>query len=121
MKNKITRRVVAELLAPLKVKSRQIWGGMKDYFLRVAAWLSQGAHCLVLGGHHDMTVSARCHVEYRLKGNARWRIAHDAIDRLFLRLIGQHDHCRQSFETDKAFARQVLSLTHQPVSQKAAP
>lgn len=87
---------------------------MKDYFLRVAAWLSQGLHCLLLGGHHDMTVSARCYVEYRLRGNQRWRRAHDAIDWLFLRLLGQHDHCKQSFLADKAFARQVLALRSPP-------
>lgn len=90
---------------------------MKEYLLRLAAWASQGLHCILLGGHHDMTVSARCHVEYRLRGNVRRRMAHDAIDGLFLRLIGQHDHCRQSFEADEAFARQVLSLS----SSKGAP
>jgi hypothetical protein len=29
---------------------------MKTYFLWLAAWLSQGLHCIALGGHHDMTV-----------------------------------------------------------------
>jgi hypothetical protein len=29
---------------------------MKTHLLRIAAWLSQGLHCIALGGHHDMTV-----------------------------------------------------------------
>lgn len=82
---------------------------MEGYFLRVAAWISQGLHCLILGGHHDMTVSARCYVEYRLRGNQRWRLAHDAIDAVFLMAFGQPDHCAQSFASDELFARQVLA------------
>lgn len=31
---------------------------MKTYLLRIAAWLSQGLHCIFLFGHHDMTISA---------------------------------------------------------------
>jgi hypothetical protein len=87
---------------------------MKDYFIRIAAWLSQGLHCLLLGGHHDMTVSARCYVEYRLRGNQRWKRAHDAIDEMFLRLLGQKDHCQQSFQSDEEFAQQVLDLRNPP-------
>lgn len=87
---------------------------MKAYILRLAAWTSQGLHCIILGGHHDMTLSARCYVEYRLRGKPRWRWAHDAVNLIFLTLFGQHEHCMQSFAADEAFAREVLSLRAQP-------
>ena len=32
---------------------------MREYLARAAAWISQGVNCLLLGGHHDQTVSAR--------------------------------------------------------------
>ena len=83
---------------------------MKTYLLRIAAWLSQGLHCIFLLGHHDMTVSARCYVEYRLLGNERWRRAHDGINWVLLKGFGQHEHCMQSFLSDEAFAREVAGL-----------
>lgn len=82
-----------------------------QYLLRAAAWVSQGIHCFFLFGHHDMTVSARCHVEYRLLGNQRWRWAHDTINAVFLRVFGQEEHCRESFASDQEFAKQVLELS----------
>lgn len=93
---------------------------MKAYFLRLAAWLSQGLHCLVLGGSHDMTLSARCYVEYRLLGNSRWRLAHDTINKLFWVLLRQEEHCQSSFRADEEFARCILALrisdSHQEIS-----
>lgn len=95
---------------------------MKSYFLRLAAWLSQGLHCLVLGGSHDMTLSARCYVEHKLLGNERWRLAHETIDGLFRLLLGQRDHCKASFHADEEFAQQVMSLRSRmqsaPVAQR---
>lgn len=35
---------------------------MREYLTRAAAWISQGVNCLLLGGHHDQTVSARAYV-----------------------------------------------------------
>ena len=35
---------------------------MVDYFVRIAAWLSQGVNCILLGGLHDQTVSARAYL-----------------------------------------------------------
>lgn len=83
---------------------------MKTYLLRIAAWLSQGLHCIAFAGHHDMTVSARCYVEYRLLGNARWRVAHDTIDGFFRLVFRQQEHCMASFLDDERNARQVLDL-----------
>lgn len=90
---------------------------MKTYLLRIAAWLSQGLHCIAFAGHHDMTVSARCYVEYRLLGNERWRRAHDGINWVFLRVFGQDEHCMKSFLNDEQYARQVLSLARQSSAQ----
>lgn len=80
---------------------------MNSYFRRTIAWLSQGAHCLLLNGNPDMTVSSRCHVEYRLKNNTRWKFAHDTINRLF---FWQHDHCRESFDEDVTYAQYITGL-----------
>lgn len=90
---------------------------MKTYLLRIAAWLSQGLHCIAFAGHHDMTVSARCYVEYRLLGNERWRRAHDGINWVFLKGFGQHEHCMQSFLSDEQYARQVLDLKRRPAGR----
>ena len=90
---------------------------MKTYLLRIAAWLSQGLHCIFLFGHHDMTVSACCYVEYRLLGNQGWRRAHDGINWVFLLMLGEHEHCMKSFLSDEHYARQVLSLKRQSSAQ----
>jgi hypothetical protein len=84
---------------------------VEGYFLRVAAWISQGLHCLILGGHHDMTVSARCYVEYRLRGNQRWRTAHNSINWVFRKALKQNEHCMNSFLDDEQYARQVLKMS----------
>ena len=78
---------------------------------------SQGLHYIFLFGHHNMTVSARCYVEYRLLGNERWRRAHDGINWVFLSVFGQHEHCMKSFLSDEHYARQVLSLKQQSSAQ----
>lgn len=38
-----------------------------SYLRGIVAWLSQGINCILLLGHHDMTVSARAYVAYRTK------------------------------------------------------
>ena len=75
----------------------------KRYCLRVAAWLSQGANCVLLTGHHDQTVSARCYVNRHRHG---WAFARGAINMLF---FWQPDHCRASYQRDVDFARQLLT------------
>lgn len=74
-----------------------------SYVTRIAAWLSQGANCIVLNGSPDQTVSARAYVQRHTPG---WRIAYRAINALF---FWQADHCRESHEADVRFARDVLS------------
>jgi hypothetical protein len=71
---------------------------------RIMAWLSQGVNCLLLGGHHDQTVSARAWI-----GRARWHWAAlvYVLDGLFLLVFRQRDHCRKSFEADVLFAREI--------------
>ena len=66
-----------------------------------AAWLSQGLN-LLLGGHHDMTLSARCYLNRNRPG---WRTAYRLINRLF---FWQADHCKISFQSDVRYAEQVL-------------
>lgn len=77
---------------------------MKTYFLRIFAWLSQGINCIFLFGHHDLTVSARAYVEYRLKENTRWKPAYRIINFIF---FWQDDHCFMSFLEDVDFADEV--------------
>lgn len=74
---------------------------------RIAAWLSQGVNCILLGGHHDQTVSARAYVEYRLRGNRRWKHAYHGLNWLFRVVFGQDDHCLDSFLEDEHFAREI--------------
>lgn len=73
---------------------------MPSYPLRVAAYLSQGLN-LLLGGHHDMTLSARCYV---LRLQPGWRHAYRAINAI---VFWQTDHCLSSFLDDVDFAKWV--------------
>lgn len=73
------------------------------YLTRIAAWISQGINCVLLGGHHDQTVSARCYVN---RYSPRWRIAYNAINRIF---FWQENHCFSSYMADVDFAKQVLN------------
>lgn len=80
---------------------------MKAYLGRISAWLSQGIHCILLGGHHDQTVSARAYMEYRLLGNRRWAKDYYFLNALFL---FQEDHCLTSYLADIEFAKEVLNV-----------
>lgn len=77
---------------------------MKAYFLRGAAWLSQGINCVLLGGHHDQTVSARAYVQ---RHDRRWGRAYRAINAVF---FWQKDHCRSSHASDVEFAEHIARL-----------
>ena len=72
------------------------------YLTRVAAWLSQGANCVLLAGHHDQTVSARCYVN---RHSTPWNVARLAINTVF---FWQPDHCQASHQRDIEFSREVL-------------
>ena len=77
---------------------------MREYLTRAAAWFSQGINCLLLGGHHDQTVSARAHVNRHRFG---WCVAYRIINLLF---FWQENHCRESYQADVDFAKEVLNV-----------
>jgi hypothetical protein len=74
---------------------------MGNQFIRIAAWLSQGVNVLLLGGHHDETVSARA---YR----RAWPLRH-VINAIF---FFQEDHCYQSHMWDIKWASELLESRH---------
>lgn len=78
---------------------------MTDWLLRIAAWLSQGINCVLLGGSPDMTVSSRCHYNRHKRG---WNAARLTINTIF---FFQEDHCRTSYQSDVAFATRILNST----------
>lgn len=51
---------------------------MKQHLLRVLAWLSQGVNCILLGGHHDVTVSARAYLNR--ERSRVWYAAYSALN-----------------------------------------
>lgn len=71
---------------------------------RIAAWLSQGLNCLLLLGHHDQTVSARCYIYRNMPG---WRVAYRVINAVF---FWQDNHCLRSFCRDVEFAQSVANI-----------
>lgn len=77
---------------------------MREYLTRAAAWFSQGINCLLLGGHHDQTVSARAYVNRHRFG---WGAAYRIINLLF---FWQENHCRESHQADVGFAKEVLNV-----------
>ncbi len=79
---------------------------MVDYFVRIAAWLSQGINCLVLLGSPDQTVSARCYVNRKKKG---WGTAYRLINAVF---FWQDDHCFESHLTDLEWAYELVENSY---------
>ena len=75
---------------------------MVAWLLRVFAWSSQTVNLLLLFGHHDQTVSARCYVNRNCRG---WRHAYRTINAIF---FWQGDHCHESFLADVRFAKDIL-------------
>lgn len=76
---------------------------MREYLTRAAAWISQGVNCLLLGGHHDQTVSARAYVNRHRRGRGT---AHRTTNAPPPR---QDNHCRGSHPADVEFAKEVLN------------
>ncbi len=74
------------------------------YLARICAWVSQGLNCLILFGHHDQTVSARCYVN-RLK--PVWRVAYRLVNCIF---FWQEDHCKSSHESDLKYASSLKAV-----------
>lgn len=81
-----------------------------SYFLRVAAWLSQGANCVFLNGSHDQTVSARAYLN---RNDPMWRWAYLTINAVF---FWQEDHCLSSQLADVEYARSVLGNSAHPLA-----
>lgn len=87
-----------------------IRGAATRYISRVAALTSQGVNCILLFGHHDMTVSARAHIR-ACQGSRAWSRVRDAIDAAFR--LWHEDHCLRSFCRDYRYAMQVKSIHDQ--------
>lgn len=77
---------------------------MKQYFLRVLTLISQIINTVVLLGHHDRTISARCYIN---KEKKYWKAAYKVINKIF---YFQKNHCKTSFQDDTKFAKEVLEL-----------
>lgn len=67
-----------------------------------AALVSQFLNWLILFGHPDQTISARCYVN---RHRPVWGSAYRVINKIF---FWQTDHCRESHKSDVEFARQIL-------------
>lgn len=83
-----------------------------DYLLGVLVWLSQGLNAVLLAGHPDMTVSARCHVNRHRTG---WKHLRRVLNAAF---FWQVDHCASSFASDVNYSRQILQLADNPQPSK---
>ena len=84
---------------------------MVDYFVRIAAWLSQGINCILLGGLHDQTVSARAYLN---RDKKIWGLVYSGLNSVF---FWQEDHCRASHESDVQFAEMILATQYLAGSQ----
>lgn len=78
---------------------------VKKYFSGLASLFSQTVNALVLGGHHDMSLSARCFTEHQLLGNYKWGPIHFFIDQLF---FWEYSHCEKSFLRDVEYSKEIL-------------
>ena len=75
---------------------------MVNYLVRIAAWLSQGINCILLGGLHDQTISARAYLN---RDKKIWSLVYSGLNSIF---FWQEDHCRSSHQADVNFALAVL-------------
>lgn len=81
---------------------------MAGYWVRVAAAASQLLNALA-GGHNDMTVSARAHVQTHLGPRARIaRRIRAVINAAFF--LGA-DHCRASWQRDEKWVAEVEEIS----------
>lgn len=75
---------------------------MVEYFVRIAAWLSQGINCILLFGSQDQTISARA---YMNRDNYWWGLLYSFLNSVF---FWQEDHCLDSHQSDLAFSKNTL-------------
>jgi hypothetical protein len=80
---------------------------MREYFLSVAAWLSQGINVIVFAGNEDTTVSARAYLER--SRSPFWRWMYMNLNRVFGLLLRQENHCLESHLRDVRRASEVAS------------
>ena len=78
---------------------------MTEYFARIAALLSQAVNCILLGGHHDQTISARAFCN---RHRGLWATAYKGINAIF---FWQYDHCLASHLADKRWAHEVIQCS----------
>lgn len=76
---------------------------MREWLWRVLVVMSQMVNVVLLFGHPNETVCARC---YRNRHKRGWATAQAIIDIVFW---WQCEHCRESHLSDRRYARQVLS------------
>lgn len=69
---------------------------VKHYLLGIFAAISQLFNA-ALGGHPNMTISARAHCSQQ---DSVWAVARKVVNAVF---FWQVDHCRQSWEQDERF------------------
>jgi hypothetical protein len=70
----------------------------------IFALISQSLNVLILFGHHDMTISARCYINRKKK---YWRTAYKVVNKIF---FFQENHCKVSFQSDIDFAKEVIEI-----------
>ena len=66
---------------------------------------SQTANVLLFDGHEDQTISSCC---YERRNDPRWSKGYKFLNILFFLLIGQDDHCRDSWLRNKIRAEELL-------------
>jgi hypothetical protein len=76
--------------------------------LRLAAWLSAGVNLVLFNGSPDETLSGRAYRQgvLQVPPSRRWAWFARWINRAF---FWQPNHCRDSHEQDRAFARVILA------------
>ena len=60
---------------------------------------------VLFGGHVDETFSSRCH---RNKHKAKYAKAVEVIDFLFLKVVGQENHCEEAYLSEIKWAKDLV-------------
>ena len=72
---------------------------MVDYFVRIAAWMSQEINCIFLFGSENQTVSSRA---YANRKTPKWGYVYRLLNKVF---FFQSDHCKASYTSDLNFSK----------------
>lgn len=84
---------------------------LKAWILNVMICVSQSFNSIVLLGHPDETLSARCHRNQHVPRWNKWR---EILNRIY---FWQDDHCADSYADDVVRASDVL-VAHRRMSAK---